>query len=100
MIDEKVWATRGFSVVSCHFAGKNQFLIWPGTYEEALRQGFGVRMAVYATSADSPKPDTWRNLAVTNRIDTGKMGGANVYGAEQYVATPLGLVRQSASANT
>ena len=100
MIDEKVWATRGFSVVSCPFAGKNQFLIWPGTYEEALRQGFGVRMAVYATSADSPEPDTWRNLPVLNRIDTGKMDGANVYGAKQHVPTSVGLVRQSASANT
>ena len=100
MIDEKVWALRGYSVVSCPFAGKNQFLIWPGTYEEALRQGFGVRMAVYATSVDSPNPDTWRNLAVTNCIDTGKMSGTNVYGAKQFVATPVGLVRQSASANT
>ena len=69
-------------------------------YEEALRQGFGVRMAVYATSADSPKPDTWKKLTVHNQIDTGKMGGTNVYGAKQHVATPVGLVRQSASANT
>jgi len=100
VIDEKVWATRGFSVVSCHFAGKTQYLIWPGTYEEALRQGFGVRMAVYATSADSPEPNTWRHLTVHNKIDTGKMRCANVYGAKQWVATPVGLVRQSASANT
>ena len=100
MIDEKVWATRGYSVVSCPFAGKNQFLIWPGTYEEALRQGFGVRMAVYATSVDSPEPGTWTNLKVKNCIDTGKMGGANVYDAKQHVATPVGMVRQSASANT
>ena len=100
MIDEKVWALRDYSVVSCPFAGKNQFLIWPGTYEEALRQGFGVRMAVYATSADSPEPNTWRHLTAHNQIDTGKMGGTNVYGAKQHVATPVGLVRQSASANT
>jgi len=91
VIDEKLWATRGFSVVSCHFAGKTQYLIWPGTYEEALRQGFGVRMAVYATSVDSPEPNTWRNLTVTNQIDTGKMGGTNVYDAKQFVATPVGL---------
>ena len=90
----------GYSVVSSHFAGKTQYLIWPGTYEEALLQEEAVRVAVYATSVDSPEPDTWRSLTVHNQIDTGKMGGANVYGAKQFVATPVGLVRQSASANT